>query len=215
MQKFVMVKRKSFIQNEIYHVVQRAPGEELLFKDIHDRNTFLFILKKVLPEFHIHLITYSLMPNHIHLQLKIHKINLSRAMKKLFEQYAVYFNKKYNRKGHVFYGIYRLIHCCTPFSIIIVSMYIHLNTSKAGLVNNPNEYKWHSLRAFLSNVNNKFIHPKYVLPLIHPDNMKAIQIYEKYLNKIASEHYSSLLLNRKAISDLVKECEKWSDHILY
>ena len=94
-------------------------------------------------------------------------------------------------------------------------MYIHLNASKAGLVNDPNEYKWHSLRAFLSNRNDQFIHPEYVLPLIHPDNMKAIQIYEKYLNRIASEHHSSLLLNRKAVADLIKECEKWSDHILY
>jgi len=215
MQKFVMVKKKNIIPNQVYHVIQRAPGNEVLFKNAHDHFTFLYILKKLLPQFNIHLIAYSLMPNHIHLLFKIHDINLSKCMKKVFEQYAIYFNKKYLRKGHVFYGVYRLIHCCTPFSIIAVSIYIHLNASKARLVNDPLEYKWHSLKLFLSNADNLFIYPEYVLSLINEDTTKAIKIYKKYLYKSMALNFLNILLNKKAVRDFIEECGKWSDHILY
>lgn len=214
MQKFVMVKKKNIIPNQVYHIVQRAPGDELLFKDAHDRYTILFIIKKLLPEYNIHLISYSLMPNHIHMQLKIHGVNLSQCMKKIFEQYAFYFNRKYSRKGHVFYGVYRLIHCCTPFSVIAVSLYIHLNASKARLVNDPLEYKWHSLKLFLSNSDKKFIYPDYVLSLINEDKLKAKKIYEKYLYKTMELNYQNVLLNKKAVREFINDSEKWSDHIL-
>jgi len=214
MQKFVMVKKKHIIPNEVYHIVQRAPGDEVLFRNAHDRYTFLFIIKKLLPKYNIHLISYSLMPNHIHMLLKIHNVNLSLCMKKVFEQYATYFNRKYLRKGHVFYGVYRLIHCCTPFSIIAVSIYIHLNASKARLVKDPFEYKWHSLKLFLSNSDNKFIYPNYVLSLIDDDPIRAKKIYEKFLYKTMELNYQNVLLNKKAVREFINDSEKWSDHIL-
>jgi len=54
--------------------------------------------------------TFSFMPNHLHLILKQLKDNgIIEFMKKVNGGYANYFNKKYNRKGHLF-NKFRAVH---------------------------------------------------------------------------------------------------------
>jgi REP element-mobilizing transposase RayT len=206
--RYVMVKRKYLKEKGIYHVIQRAPGNELLFKDDRDRVIFLRYMKSYLLKFDIQILAYALMPNHLHLLLKIEKINLSMCMKQLFERYACYFNNKHQRKGHVFYGVYRAVYCDNPFAVLIVSYYIHLNAFKAKIVNSPLDYKWHSLDIYLGRRTTKFLNFRFVLDFINKDLKTARNVYSKLINQICEIGYKDVAKYKDAISKFYDACSK-------
>ena len=68
------------------------------------------------------------MSNHIHLLLRqIKKDGITRFMRKFGAGYGGYFNRKHNRKGHLFQGRFRAIHIKTNNQLQIVFTYIHTN----------------------------------------------------------------------------------------
>jgi len=106
----------------------------------------------------VDVLTFSLMPNHIHLIVKQLKDGgISQFMQKLGGGYANYFNKKYNRKGHLF-NQFRAIHIKSDEQLRNVFVYVHANIAsliepgwKEKGIKNPKKvikflenYKWHS-----------------------------------------------------------------------
>lgn len=206
--RYVMVKRKKLTKGGIYHVIQRAPGDELLFKDDKDRHNFLKYMKYYIPKYEIQIFAYSLMPNHLHLLLKIDKVNLSKCMKRLFEKYACYFNRRHERKGHVFYGVYRAVHCDNPFAVLVVSFYIHLNAFKAKIVSNSSSYKWHSLDIYSGRRKARFVNYRFVLNLINGDLRSARNTYMKLINDVCSFQYMNITEYRNAMTKFYDICSK-------
>lgn len=141
-EKLTTYREKIISADSVYHVTQRAPGKELLFLEKNDYLNFIYLLKKCAKEYKLDVFCFCCMPNHVHLLLKINETNLSKAMKSLFTAYAVRFNNKYERKGHVFCGVYRASMCLDDAHLLGASLYIHLNPIKAGLVNNAFRYRW-------------------------------------------------------------------------
>ena len=126
----VMSSRKIIEAGGVYHLTQRAPGRELLFIEEADYMRFLKLLKEASQKFELDIFSFALLPNHLHILLKIKGRNLAEAMKYLFQSYAQGFNKKYKRKGHVFCGVYRAVLCKTDAQLLVTSLYIHLNPFK-------------------------------------------------------------------------------------
>ncbi len=126
------VRQRIIFEGAIYHITQRAPGTERIFLEESDYLYFLKILKDITQEFHVKLFSFALLTNHLHLLLQITQKNLSSAMKNLFERYAMYFNEKYQRKGHVFCGRFRASLCNDDAYFLAISVYIHLNPCRAG-----------------------------------------------------------------------------------
>ena len=68
------------------------------------------------------------MPNHIHLLVRQRKDDgITQFMRKFGAGYATYFNKKYNRKGHLFQGRFRAVHVKTNDQLKIEFAYVHTN----------------------------------------------------------------------------------------
>ncbi len=68
------------------------------------------------------------MPNHIHLLLRqIRDNGITDFMRKFGAGYAMYFNKKYNRKGHLFQGRFKAVHIKSEEQLQTVFVYIHTN----------------------------------------------------------------------------------------
>ena len=61
------------------------------------------------------------------------------------------FNKKYQRKGHLFGGPYRQAVCLDEGYMLAVSLYIHNNPVKAGLATSAQEYRWSSAALYCAN----------------------------------------------------------------
>lgn len=116
----------------------------------------------------IEILAFCLMPNHIHLLLRqLKSEGISKFIQKLGVGYATYFNKKYNRVGHLFQGRYKVIHVQTDDQLKNVFVYIHTNPVaikeskwKEKGIKNPKEiidflenYKWSSYQDYIGKKN--------------------------------------------------------------
>jgi len=88
---------------------------------------------------------WSIMPNHFHILCKTKKRPLSFSMRKLLTGYAVNFNKRHRRHGHLFQNRYKSIVCQEDAYLAELVRYIHLNLLRGGVVKDLRElrdYPW-------------------------------------------------------------------------
>jgi len=130
------------------HVIVRGIGKQILFEETSDYLFFLSILKKNAPENNIIICAYCMMDNHVHLLLFDEEQLLPVFMKKIGVSYAVYYNQKYQRIGHVFQDRYKSENVETDPYFMTVLRYILQNPMKAGLESRPGSYRWSSFQAY-------------------------------------------------------------------
>jgi putative transposase len=164
------------------HITQRAAGKEPLFVEDSDRLAFLSIFKETALAFDVEVQAFCLMTNHVHILLRPREQNLEKAMHSLFSRYAVHFNRKYQRRGHLFGGAYRQAVCLDATYLLAASAYIHLNPVKAGLSTTPEEYRWSSCSLYLEDSHRKsFVDPSPVLSLFRQSGKDARASYARLL----------------------------------
>jgi REP element-mobilizing transposase RayT len=128
-----------------YHVTSRGNQRQAIVQDDQDRLTFLDYLGKAHEKFGGLVHAFCLMDNHFHLLFETPRGNLSRIMHFINTSYTVYFNARYSRVGHLFQGRFKAILIEADAYAQEVSRYIHLNPVRAGIVSNPEDYRWSSL----------------------------------------------------------------------
>ena len=201
--RFFTARQKINAPGVISHITQRASGAESLFHEEDDFLEMLARLKQISQTYEIEFIAFVLMPNHIHLLSHQNEANLHEAMRDLFRGYSRRHNKKYERKGHLFGGRYRQAVCLDEAYFIAVSLYIHLNPVRAGLVLHPRDYRWSSCRLFTdSEVGESFVSPHRILELLSDDFSKAKDIYGEMLEEGKKIRIGEVLEDRRAINDL-------------
>ncbi len=116
----------------------------------------------------VEILSFCLMPNHIHLLVRqIKDGGIIKFMKKFGGGYAKYFNLKYGRKGYVFQNRFLAVPIKTDEQLKVVFAYIHANPVsliepkwKEKGIHNLNkvikfikEYKWSSFSDYLGKPN--------------------------------------------------------------
>ncbi len=134
-----------------YHILSRGIGKQMIFEDDSDYLYFLHKLKKTLEEDDFDVIAYCLMENHFHLLLRISS-GMDRIMKKICTSYAIYYNKKYERAGHLFQDRYKSVPIESEASLLNTVRYIHNNPVKAGICQ-ADQYRWSSWNAYCKESN--------------------------------------------------------------
>lgn len=114
-------------------VCRGIEGKEI-FKDKADYKEFLNRLSKLAVPEGIKVYAFALMPNHIHLLIRPLKISLSAFMRRLLTGYAMYFNQKYKRTGHLFQNRYKSYVVEEDGYLLELIRYIHLNPVRAGII---------------------------------------------------------------------------------
>lgn len=115
----------------IYHVIQRGNNREFIFMENMDKEhliRLLFLLSKSGCKIY----GYVIMGNHYHLVLKTGGELLQKVMHRLNLKYSKYYNKKYDRSGHVFQGRYKAVPVREEKYILALLRYVHQNPVKAG-----------------------------------------------------------------------------------
>ena len=92
-----------------YHVINRGNAGENIFKSLRDREKFIDYLETASSRYSIRIHTYCLMTNHYHLLVETPEANLSRTIQWINVSYAVYFNVKRQRRGHLFQGRFKAL----------------------------------------------------------------------------------------------------------
>ena len=126
-----------------YHVLLRGIGRQNIFIDEEDNLRFLKTLLRYKQELHFEIHAYCLMGNHVHLLMKDEKEELELIMKKIAGSYAYYFNRKYDRVGHLFQDRFKSETIEDNTYYLTVLRYIHQNPEKAGIASTE-EYEWSS-----------------------------------------------------------------------
>jgi len=141
------LRKQPFVIDEYYHLYNRGTEKRKIFLDKHDYNYFLFLmyicnttksikLRDTSKDFDrgetiVDIGAYCLMPNHIHI-LVCEKTEggISKYMLKLMTGYSMYFNKKYERTGKLYEGVFKSIHANKDTYLKYLYSYIHLNPAK-------------------------------------------------------------------------------------
>ena len=77
---------------------------------------------------------WALIPNHFHLLIRTGLVPVANVMRRLLTGYAVSFNYRHRRSGHLFQNRYKSILCQEDLYLLELVRYIHLNPIRAGLV---------------------------------------------------------------------------------
>lgn len=121
----------------------------MIFTSDTDRRVFLTYLIEIIRRFNLSLFAYCLMGNHFHFLVAVKDAPLEAAMKDLLSHYALYFNWKHERVGHLFQGRYGALLCKNLDYIIRLVAYIHMNPVRAGLAEAPARWAWSSHDEFM------------------------------------------------------------------
>lgn len=141
--------RRMTAESDVYHVVSRGVGKQIIFEDASDRVFFLQTLFALFSSDASSVLAWCLMDNHVHLLLKISMDRLSETMRNLNSKYAMFFNAKYKREGHVFQGRFKSEPVEDEAYLLTVVRYIHKNPEHAGICS-TRTYRWSSYRDYIS-----------------------------------------------------------------
>ena len=89
------------------------------------------------------------MTNHVHLLVETTEPNLAAGMRKLHGPYALGFNKRHGRTGHLFENRFGSARVDDDAYMWMVVAYIARNPVEAGLCSDPAQWPWSSHAAVL------------------------------------------------------------------
>ena len=127
----------------------RGINRQDIFYDQGDYQRFLGTLGRVRTDkFEVY--GYCLMSNHVHLLIREKSEEIPQIMKRIGTSYVWWYNRKYQRTGHVFQGRYGSECVEDDEYLLTVIRYIHQNPVKAGMISEPEDYRWSSIQAYYS-----------------------------------------------------------------
>lgn len=168
----------------IYHIMARSISEVRLFRSNDDKNKFLSYLKKYKDMFSFYVYSFCLMDNHVHLLIDSNGADVSKFMHNINQCYAQYYNRKYNRTGHVFGDRFKSKIADTDLSVMLISAYIHNNPKDIkGFKQHVENYKYSSLGIYLGKWQDAFniIDKNFILQYFNPDPVLAIVRYFEFV----------------------------------
>ena len=139
--------RKASLSN-IYHVMMRGVNRQAIFENDGDRLHFMSVLKecKEISGFRLH--AFCLMPNHLHFLIEPAGEPLDLVFRRIGVRYAVWYNRKHQRAGHLFQDRFRSENVENDLYYMTVLRYILQNPMKAGLEPHLGTYRWSSYPAY-------------------------------------------------------------------
>ena len=123
----------------LHHIICRGIERREIFRDDTDRNNFVERFGRLVSETKTVCYAWALLPNHFHLLLKTGKLPIATVMRRLLTGYAVTFNRRHHRTGHLFQNRYKSILCQEDPYLLELVRYIHLNPLRTGLVSSINQ----------------------------------------------------------------------------
>lgn len=147
-----MARRPRLDLAGFHHIVNRGVARGNVYKSSIDKDKFLEILCKACKDYRVNVHDYCLMDNHYHLLIETTSQNLSLFMRQINSNYAIYYNKKYNRSGHLWQGRFGSWYITQENYLYRLFKYIEHNPIEAKISTKIGEYPY-TLVATLLNKN--------------------------------------------------------------
>ncbi len=180
-----------------YHIVNRGVNKMHIFRKMDDYEYFEELICFYAKSYGVIIHNYCLMSNHYHLLIEITQENLSKFMRQLNMNYAIYFNKKYKRVGHLWQGRFKSWYVTDEAYLYTLMCYIEQNPLKARMVQRLEDYPYSSYHCFFEDVIPECLQRSWILKN-HQEDKEAIK---EMLN---SSIDSTLLQELKMASNLIE-----------
>ena len=168
----------------LYHVIARGIERREIFIDEKDYSDFLGRLEENLEDTGSKCLAFCLIPNHFHLLILRGHRPLAGLMRRLMTGYAVRFNRRYQRAGHLFQNRYKALLCDQDSYLLELVSYIHLNPWRAGLVRDRKglaAYPWCGHGAMLGSNRHGFLAKEDVVRQFGNNLRRARRKYESFV----------------------------------
>jgi len=170
----------------LHHIIVRGINRRKIFYDDADRDDFLNRLGDILSDSKTPCFAWALMTNHFHILLRTATVPISTVMRRLLTGYAISFNRRHRRHGHLFQNRYKSILCQEDPYLLELVRYIHLNPLRAGIakgVKELNRYPYCGHYALMGKTEAGFQDVDYVLGLFGGKVPQARRIYLEFVKK--------------------------------
>jgi len=170
----------------LHHVMIRGIEGANIFRDDKDREHFLSRVGEIGKGTGTRILAWTLMDNHVHMLLFSGSSGLPRFMRRLLTGYAVWFNRKHQRWGHLFQNRYKSIVCEEDRYLLELVRYIHLNPLRSHVVGSLEEldrYRWSGHGVLVGKVRRDWQERQYVLNQFGRGGRQSIRAYRKFIEE--------------------------------
>lgn len=170
----------------LHHIIGRGINRRVIFSDDTDYDIFMDRLGDLLKESGTFCFAWALLPNHFHLLLKTGNVPISHLMKRLLTGYAVNYNHRHKRVGHLFQNRYKSILCQEDSYLLELVRYIHLNPLRAKIVSDYRALSKHphcGHGAILGKLKKEWQAGQYILRLFGTKKADAQKKYSEFVSK--------------------------------
>jgi len=195
-------------QSGIYHVILRGINKQVIFEDEEDRQKFLECLSHYKAVCQYQIYGYCLMDNHVHLLIKESEHDIGSIMKRIGVGYVSWYNRKYNRYGHLFQDRFKSEVVETDEYVLSVLRFIHQNPLKAGLVNKVEDFSGSSYKEYIGSYN--IIDGDFILGLFSEEKKTAVKGFKKFMAEKADEvgyleAHEKIMMNDEDVKEIIQQ----------
>ncbi len=170
----------------LHHVIIRGIEKRRIVDDRKDRENFVSRMGEIASVTKTPIYAWALMLNHAHILLRSGPAGLSKYMGRFLSGYAVSYNLRHDRHGHLFQNRYKSIVCDEDSYFRELLRYIHLNPLRAKLVKNLSEldrYPWSGHSVVIGRIDNGWQDRKHVLSWFGEKERQAKTAYRRYIQE--------------------------------
>jgi len=170
----------------LHHVIVRGIAKRRIVDDRKDRFNFVSRLGQAASDTGTVIFAWALMTNHAHILLRSGGMGLSRFMRRFLTGYAVTYNLRHKRNGHLFQNRYKSIVCDEDTYFRELVRYLHLNPLRAKLVRTISDldrYPWSGHSTIMGNVEREWQDRDYVLSWFGDKEREAARAYREYVEQ--------------------------------
>ena len=189
-----MRKPREIVEGSSYHVTARINRGEYLLQD-----NFEFDLKKMFIEvvhrthkiYNFRIYDIEVMDNHIHMMIKPEgDTEVGNIIHSILSTFARRYNILFKCHGHVWYDRFKSKVIKNSQQLINTIRYICNNPYRAGMINNPLNYKYSSVYSIYAKIKTELV--SLILSIMDLTDKNIRSIYDDYRKEFSFEKASAV-----------------------
>jgi REP element-mobilizing transposase RayT len=196
----------------LHHVIIRGIEKRKIVNGDADREEFVDRVGKNAQKSETKIYAWALMTNHAHMLIRSGPKGIFPFMHKLLTGYAIRYNQKHHRHGHLFQNRYKSIVCEEDSYFQELVRYIHLNPLRAGLTESLSQldrYPWSGHSAIMGRAERVWQDVDFVLSWFGSRTRDARRGYRTFMGDGASQGRRAELVG----GGLIRSLGGWSEVI--
>ncbi|WP_371377222.1 transposase [Sporomusa aerivorans] len=168
----------------IYHIILRGINRQVIFEDDEDKSRFLECVQYYSNICACKVYGYCLMDNHVHLLIKETEEEIASIMKRIGVRYVAWYNRKYDRCGHLFQDRFKSEVIEDDAYLLVVLRYIHQNPLKAGLIQSLSDFKFSSYDEYINT--SQIVDSNFILGMFSIDSDQARKGFAHFMRETSA-----------------------------